>query len=301
MESIDALELCPLVAEAAARHFGQFNQAISLDPKARVHVEDARTYIASAKSRFDVIVGDLFTPWRPGEARLCSLEQFAAAKAALRPGGVFCQWLPMTQLTREHFELIAATFQQAFGEVYLFRDNFQNRSLPIALVGFREARLDWDVVARRCEIERNNGLLRDPLCRHPEGLAMLYLGTYTSVKDTEHRSNTLDNLRVELDAGRHLIAGNPADYFAGANDLWLGFIQAQLSKIESGHELPPALHSLPRVALSVSRWHAAREAGEPNSSELQREWSSALPSCISTDPTADRSLWPGHDQNAAEP
>ena len=113
--------------------------------------------------------------------------------------------------------------------------------------------------------------------------------------------NTLDNLRVELDAGRHLIAGNPADYFAGASDLWLGFIQAQLSKIENGHELPPALHSLPRVALSVSRWHAVREAGEPNSSELQREWISALPSCISTDPTADRPLWPGHDQNAAGP
>jgi spermidine synthase len=224
-----------------------------------------------------------------------------SAKAALRPGGVFCQWLPLTQLTREHFALIAATFQQAFGEVYLFRDHLRNSSLPIALVGFKKASLDWDVVARRCEFERNNGLLRDPLCRHPEGLAMLYLGTYTSVKETEHRSNTLDNLRVELDAGRHLIAGNPADYFAGVGDLWLGFVQAQLSRIEDGQELPPALRSLPRLALSVSRWHAAREAGEPDSPELQREWSVALPACISTDPAADWSLWPSHDLNAAGP
>jgi hypothetical protein len=53
--------------------------------------------------------------------------------------------------------------------------------------------------------------------------------------------------------------------------------------------------------LSVSRWHAACEAGEPNSSELRREWSSALPSCISADPAADWSLWPGHDPNAAGP
>jgi len=86
VESIAAIELCPLVAEASARHFSQFNQNLSLDPKTQVHVEDARTYIASAKSRFDLIVGDLFAPWRPGEARLCSLEQFTAAKEALRPG-----------------------------------------------------------------------------------------------------------------------------------------------------------------------------------------------------------------------
>jgi hypothetical protein len=92
----------------------------------------------------------------------------------------------MTQLTLEHFELIAATYQQVFDEVYLFRDNFQNTSLPatlpVALVGFREASLEWDIVARRCESERKSGLLRDPLCRHPEGLAMLYLGTYSSLK-----------------------------------------------------------------------------------------------------------------------
>ena len=113
--------------------------------------------------------------------------------------------------------------------------------------------------------------------------------------------NTLDNLRVELDAGRHLIAGNPADYFAGASNQWLGFVQAQLSRIESGQELPPALRSLPRVALSVSRWHAVREAGEPNSPELLREWSSALPSCISADPAADWSLWPGQNPNPPGP
>jgi spermidine synthase len=94
VESIVAIELCPLVAEAAARHFGQFNQDLALDPKARVHVEDARTYIASAENRFDAIVGDLFTPWRPGEARLCSFELFTAAKAALRPGACLANGCP---------------------------------------------------------------------------------------------------------------------------------------------------------------------------------------------------------------
>ncbi len=299
VESIDVIELCPLVAEAAARLFAGFNRNLASHPKVRVHVEDARTYIASARSRFDVIVGDLFTPWRPGEARLCSLEQFMAANAALRPGGLFCQWLPLTQLTPEQFDLIAATFHQVFSEVHLFRNHLHNRSLPVALIGFRDAGLDWELVARRCEFERAKGLLRDPLCRYPEGLALLYLGTYGSGGKRAPRLNTLDNLEVELAAGWHLIAGNPSDYFAGTSDHWLAFVQAQLARIESGQELPPTLRPMPHVALSIAHWDAAREAGEPASLELQREWVSALPSCILGDPHADWSIWPGYDPRAA--
>ncbi len=301
VESIDVIELCPLVADAAARLFAGFNGDFGSDPKARVHVEDARTYIASARSQFDVIVGDLFTPWRPGEARLCSLEQFIAAKAALRTGGVFCQWLPLTQLTPEQFDVIAATFQEVFGEVHLFRNHLHNRSLPVALVGFKDASLDWELVARRCESERAKGLLRDPLCRHPAGLALLYLGTYRSGGKRAPRLNTLDNLQVELSAGRHLIAGEPADYFAATSDRWLAFVQAQSTRIETDHELPPALRPMPQVALSIARWEVAREAGDPASLELKRRWVSALPFAVLADPNADWSLWSGQDPRVADP
>jgi spermidine synthase len=149
VDSIVAVELSRLVADAAARHFREANRAICEHPKVEVRVEDAGTYFAAAPGRFEAVIGDLFTPWRPGEARLCSLEQFRAVREALAPGGVFCQWLPMSQLTDDGFRTIAATFKAAFGTVHVFRNHFRTKSVPVALVGFKDGGLDWESVARQ--------------------------------------------------------------------------------------------------------------------------------------------------------
>ncbi len=87
VQSITAVELSRLVAAAAARDFGQFNHHICHDSRAQVHVEDARIYLEASPNQFDVVIGDLFTPWRPGEASLSGLEEFQAARRALRGGG----------------------------------------------------------------------------------------------------------------------------------------------------------------------------------------------------------------------
>ena len=38
-----------------------------------------------------------------------------AMRAALRPDGLFCQWLPLYQLTREELEIIARTLTTSSG------------------------------------------------------------------------------------------------------------------------------------------------------------------------------------------
>ena len=293
VESITVVELSAAVADAAARHFRDFNQGLCDNPRAKVQVEDAGAYMAAAQGRFDVVIGDLFTPWQPGEARLCSLEQFQATREALLPGGVFCQWLPMTQLTWEHFDTIAATFKRAFGEVHLFRNHFKAESVPVALVGFKEGKLDWDAVARRCQFERQTGRLLDPVCRHPQGLALLYLGTYLSERHREDRLNTLGNLRIELGAGRQLLAGNPSDYLQGDGDLWRAFLQQQLTRLEKSRDMPESLRFLPQIGLLASRWEIALRTDEPLASALQRELWEGIPDCIRSDSAADWSLWPG--------
>ena len=295
VESITIVELSALVAEAAARHFPAFNQGICDNPKVKVYVEDGGPYLAAAQGRFDVIIGDLFTPWRPGEARLCSLEQFNAAREALLPGGVFCQWLPMSQLTDEDFKTIVVTFQRAFGEVHLFRNHFKTRSVPMALVGFKGGGIDWEVVRRRCRAERQHGRLRDPVCRHPQGVALLYLGTYEPEARFADRLNTLGNLRVELGAGRHLLAGNPGDYFHGDSDLWLTFLQRQVAGIENHPAMPDSLRRFPKVGWRMTRWEIAKEQGNPSASTLQQELRSEIPDAILSDSAADWSFWAGRE------
>jgi spermidine synthase len=294
VESIVVVELSALVVDAAARHFHEFNQGLCHDPKVRVYVEDAGAYIAATRARFDVLVGDLFTPWRPGEARLCSLEQFIAAREALLPGGVFCQWLPMAQLTSEEFDTIAATFQRAFGQVHLFRNHFKTGSVPIMAVGFKGAKLDWDIVARRCHFERQQGRLLDPVCRHPQGLAMLYLGTYDSISNPRQCVNTLANLRVELDAGRQALAGHPTDYLHGSGELWLNFLRRQLARLANEQATPDSIRTLPEVGLLISQWEMAHEMADPSAPTLQRKLLAMIPTNILADTAADWSLWPGH-------
>jgi spermidine synthase len=292
--SIRIVELSGLVTGAAARHFRAFNQGICDHPKARVYIEDAGPYFASARERFDVIVGDLFIPWRPGEARLCSLEQFQASRNALAPGGVFCQWLAMSQLTEQDFRTIVATFQHVFGTAHLFRSHFKTGTAPLALVGFKGSQLDWNTVERRCAAERESGGLRDPVCRHPQGVAMVYLGSCEMEGVPENQLNTLGNLRVELSASVHVLSGSPSDYFHGDSDRWLTFLERQVRRIEQDREMPEALQRFPGLGWLVTRWEIAAELGDPSAPALRKTLVDELFDPILADSAADGSLWAGH-------
>jgi spermidine synthase len=294
VKSITAVELSSMVAEAAARDFGHFNHDICHAPRAKIRVEDARIYLEAARDEFDVIIGDLFTPWRPGEASLGSLEQFRAARRALRPGGVFCQWIEMTQWTPDQFQMAAATFRKAFGHLYLFRTGFHAQALPLGLLGLREGTLDWWTVAGRCEFEARRGGLADPVCRHPEGVAMLYVGEYVPPPGAESRVSTLGNLRIELSASKQLVAGELANYFSGSEPPWLNFLRDQVAATESRNELPEPLRTYPRLGLLASRFELALETDDPSAQSLARELLRQAPTDLAADSQADWSLWPGN-------
>jgi spermidine synthase len=291
--SVTAIELSPMVARASAAYFGPFNRDITGRSNATVLLEDARTHLAAARNRYDAVIGDLFTPWRPAEAALCSREQFMAVRKALRPGGVYCQWIPMHQLTPEQFQIIVNTFQSAFPEVHLFRNHFKARNIPLGLVGFQGAGLAWSTVAQRCAEERIRGSLTDPICRHPEGMAMLYLGRIDAPLDPSAPLNTLGNLRIELDAGRKFILRHFDEYFFGPGDLWQGLLRKQLSRLERDLSLPESLRRWPSAGLAVSAWESARMLDLPNAGELRQRLGVDLPASVLSDALADWSLWPG--------
>lgn len=292
VESITAVEISPLVARAAEQYFPDLNDQFSSHPKVRILVDDARTYILSAVSHFDVIIGDLFTPWRPGESRLCTLEQFQAARRALRPRGLFCQWLPMHQLTREQFDIIAATFRQAFPRTYVFRNHFKTYSVPLALIGFADGELNWETARERLDAERARGAIRDPLCRHLEGLAMFCLGELVPGR-TSADYNTLGNLRIELAAGRNLILKGYDAFLTGTSRGWSDFVQGQLVQLAQGTVMPDPLRTWPSLGTTVSRFDLAVREGDRSAESWREAILKALPPEIQDDAGADWSLWSG--------
>ncbi|MFI4877212.1 MAG: fused MFS/spermidine synthase [Blastopirellula sp. JB062] len=221
VENLVAIELSPLVASAADRHFREFNYDITRSDRAKVVIEDGRLYMATMQNQFDLVIGDLFLPWGPGEGRLYSLEHFRAVRQALRPGGAYCQWLAMYQLTPEQFDVIVSTFRKVFPEIYFFRSTFETSQPALAMVGYRDGKLDWDQVAQRCHAVRAQNASLDPSVRHPDAVAMLSLGD--SLDQLTFRRNTLNNLAIELDAGKQRVTGDASSkYLHGSR--WLAFL-----------------------------------------------------------------------------
>ncbi|MDX1951203.1 MAG: hypothetical protein SFY81_03415 [Verrucomicrobiota bacterium] len=135
---LTAVELVPEVVSLAGEFFKEENNGFGSRRNTEVVVDDARHYMKGTRERFDVIVGDLVVPWRTGESALYTLEHFRAGHEKLNPGGVYCAWVPMFQLTRKEFEILLRTYLAVFPKAYLFRGDFSPEEPALALVGLRD-------------------------------------------------------------------------------------------------------------------------------------------------------------------
>ena len=135
VERLLVCEIAPDVIAAAAAYFDVPSGGLFSDPRAAVRACDARNHLLGTTERFDVIIADLFVPWRAGIGNLYSVEHFDAARTRLAAGGLFVQWLPLYQLSRREFEVVARTMLAVFEQVTLWRGHFGAQRPVVALVG----------------------------------------------------------------------------------------------------------------------------------------------------------------------
>lgn len=134
-------ELTPAVVEAAKAWMPpEMTGGVFDDPRSEILIEDGRHYLMASGESFDMINADLFLPYRRGAGSLYSLDHYQVAADRLNPGGVFVQWLPLYQLTEDEFGVIARTMLEAFGQVTMWRNNFQPGQEKVALIGRVESR-----------------------------------------------------------------------------------------------------------------------------------------------------------------
>ncbi len=172
-----ALELVPEVADAARDWFGDANLDVLADPRVRVRAEDARSYVGATRDRFDVVVGDLVVPWRRGESSLYTRESFEAVRRVLAPGGLYCQWIPLSQISEAEFDGIAASFLDVYPQTTLWRGDFRAGEAAVALIGHTNpdaldaARADARSRALMANPDRSN-----PYLSHQAGLWLYFVG-----------------------------------------------------------------------------------------------------------------------------
>ena len=199
VEKVVAVELVSNVIPAAKHYFSPWANGLFKDDRSYIIADDARNFLLGSNEQFDVIVGDLFTPWHAGTGSLYTLEHFEQAKKRLSPGGIFAQWLPLYQLTSDNFNTIAATFAAVYQQVTLWRADFSTTHASIVLVG-QEAGVRLDENTLRQNIVHVIGEQANPENNHMAGL--FYLGNLEAIRNrfSGVELNTDDRRSVEFKA-----------------------------------------------------------------------------------------------------
>jgi len=219
VDDTTVIELIPEVASLARAYFAAWNAHLLERPDVRLVLDDGRRFLAASNAHFDVIVSDLFIPWHASAGSLYSREMYQTVARRLTSGGLFCQWLPLYQLTRDEFDMIVRTFMSVFPQVSLWRADFYPNRAVVGLVGqFGSQPVDLLRVGER--VEQLPAWSRDPLLAAPRGLAMLSAGPLTPVADLFAAAplNTDDRPLVEFRAPRltRINAAGDKDWFTGA-------------------------------------------------------------------------------------
>lgn len=122
LERVDTVEIEEAVVEGA-RRFGAQTARVYTDPRSHIYVEDAKTFFATRRGAYDIIVSEPSNPWVSGVASLFSREFYAEVDAALAEGGVFVQWLQLYETNERVVSSIFRTLGERFSEYVVFHTN----------------------------------------------------------------------------------------------------------------------------------------------------------------------------------
>ena len=193
------------------------------DKRTRVVADDARNFLRGSPEKFDVIVGDLVVPWRQGEGSLFTLEQFVAARDSLAPGGLYCQWLPLFQLSEAEVGILTRTFLEVFPHAQVWRGDFSPTEPAIAMIGSTgDLKFDPSRTTRR--LAEMKGDAANPQLQTAEGFWMSLVGNLENadLPPEDPRLNSEDRPWIELLGPMLHTGGSESSLFTGRRlQAWL--------------------------------------------------------------------------------
>ena len=137
IESVECVELEPATINAS-RFFEHVNNRPLSDPRLRLIIDDARSYLRVTSNRYDMIVSEPSHPWVPGVANLFTKEFFTLGRDRLHEDGLFVQWVQIYQLSTDSLRSVLATFHDVFRHVLVFRVEGANKGKDLLLVGSKK-------------------------------------------------------------------------------------------------------------------------------------------------------------------
>ena len=114
------IEIEPQMVQGA-RVFYPANRRAYDDPRARLVIDDAKSYFASAHRKFDVIISEPSNPWVSGVSGLFTTEFYGRVRRYLTDDGVLGQWIHTYELSDGLVLSVLAALHQNFRsyEIYI--------------------------------------------------------------------------------------------------------------------------------------------------------------------------------------
>ena len=144
IERLDLVEISPAVLEGA-KLFGDANNHALEDPRVHLYVDDAKTFLALAPYKYDLIISVPSNPWVTGVSGLFTREFFKTIEAHLEEDGVLLQWVHFYESSEPLVRLVLRTLRETFPHSTTWGGN-----ADLVMVSTRTPlALDFDELARR--------------------------------------------------------------------------------------------------------------------------------------------------------
>jgi spermidine synthase len=152
IESITICEIEPVIPPTSTRFFGRQNYEVYRNPRTHVIFDDARHYLMTTTSKFDIIASDPLDVFAKGTASLYSLEYFEAVKRHLNPGGIFTLYVPLYESDEVTVRSELATFFEAFPNATIWANTVNGHGYDMVFMGhIDEPKIDVDQVQQRLD------------------------------------------------------------------------------------------------------------------------------------------------------
>ncbi len=119
LERVDTIEIEPAMVEGAKR-FRPLVDAAYDDPRSHIVIDDAKSYFARGRGRYDIIVSEPSNPWVSGVASLFTEEFYRRASGYLVDGGVFSQWLHTYEMDTYTLATILVAVSKTFPDFVIY-------------------------------------------------------------------------------------------------------------------------------------------------------------------------------------
>ena len=122
---VDTIEIEPAMVQGA-RNFLPVVAGAFDDPRSHLVIDDAKSFFARGRTRYDIIVSEPSNPWVTGVASLFTEEFYRRLALSLNDGGVLSQWLHTYEMDSVTLASILDAVAKTFPDFVIYSANEQD-------------------------------------------------------------------------------------------------------------------------------------------------------------------------------